>query len=1106
MITALLVLKRFFRAFLVSFLFVPFLYGQAQPKPAAGVGVRTKPHTVVYKLKSQPAGELRLAQGSTAGLQAVLQQVGAKQVLQKFPKAAPPVNARKGGGVDLSLIYEMTYSEGQTLEEIRRKLMSTGMVEYVEPLYQREPLYQPNDPASDSTRTTQSYLKLIGAYSGWAVEKGDSNIVIGILDTGFRLSHSDLKTQVKHNYDDPVDGIDNDGDGYTDNFSGWDFAEKDNNTFDDSYYVGHGTGVAGAAAAASDNGNGMSSLGFRTKFLPLKIFPSTANGSFRGYEAIVYAADKGCSIINLSWGGEGYSQYEQDIINYAVLNRDVVIVASGGNTNANLNIYPASYDNVLSVGGTDGKDVKFRDYTYSYKIDLTAPSINIYTTSFSGDNAYGGFNGTSAASPIVAGAAALVRSRFPHLNAQQVIERLRVTSDDIYNLPGNQPYLEMLGRGRLNVKRALMETTVKSVRNTLIRVAGNRIAQLNDTLALEGSFTNFLSPATNLQVKLSTTSPYVKILDDELTLGSMATMATADNRSRPFRFVVLPNAPHNMVINFRLGFTDGTYSDYQYFQIPVNPDHITLSASDLQMTVNGKGNIGYNAFNFNQGVGITYKGSNSLLFEGGLLLASDAQRVSDNVRNAYWQTDEDFATSSPIRMHYNTRQADQEIRSIMHDTYPSEQQVGVQVSQRSFAWSGDKNKDFVVLEYTVKNITPDTIKTLHAGLFADWNIGNPYINAADWDSANKMGYVYNVGEAMPYAGIKLLTSESPSYYAIDNLSGGRNTFSIADGFSAEEKYKALSGGVARQKAGMNGSGNDVSHVVGVAATKLAPNETRTIAFAIVAGDNLTELKKHAVAAQERYQFIRSGPAPLAVNDTLCAGTPVMVAPKGGKLFKFYADNAKNALLGIGPNYSIPELTQNTTLYVSNADSVFESALVPVAYTIATPEARFTIDQEKPVINRAITFQTQGKNIREWLWSFGNGETTTEPKPVYTYTEPGTYNVQLVIKDKYGCTNTTSQTIEVLQAAPTAVNEPNEGSFQVYPNPTTGLLTVSLPEDGKAPVMILTDMMGKTIQPVLRQHHQTEAIYDLSALPEGVYTARITFDKASITRKIVLLRK
>ena len=1105
MITALLVLKRFFRAFVVSFLFIPFLYGQGQPAPAAGTGMRTKPQTVVYKLKYGPAAELRLAQGATATLQTALQQVGAKEVYQKFPKALPAATARQGG-VDLSLIYEMTYAEGLTLEQVRKSLLATGMVAYVEPLYQREPLYQPNDPASDSTKTTQSYLKLIQAYSGWAVEKGDSNIVIGILDTGFRPTHSELKTQIKYNYDDPVDGIDNDGDGYTDNFAGWDFADKDNNTIDDSPYVGHGTSVAGVAAAAADNGNGLAGIGFRTKFLPLKIFPSKSNGHFGGYEAIVYAADKGCSVINLSWGGEGFSQYEQDIINYAVLNRDVVIVASGGNTNANLDIYPASYDNVLSVGGTDGKDVKFRDYTYSYKIDLTAPSVNIYTASFSNDNAYGGFNGTSAASPIVAGAAALVRSRFPYLNAQQVIERLRVTSDDIYTLPGNEAYKEMLGKGRLNVKRALKETAIKSVRNTLIKIAGDRIAQLNDTLALEATFTNFLSPTSGLQVKLTTTSPYVKILSDELTLGPMATMGTADNKARPFRFVVLPHAPHNLVVNFRLGFTDGAYSDFQYFQVPVNPDFITLNAGDLQLTLNSKGNFGYNGFNFNQGVGVNYKGSSSLLFEGGLLIASDATRVSDNVRNAYWQTDEDFTTSSPIRMHYNTRQADQEIRSAMRDTYPSEQQVGVQVSQRSFAWKGNANKDFVILEYTIKNITPDTIQTLHAGLFADWNIGNPYLNAADWDAANKMGYVYNIGEPMPYAGIKLLTTEAPSYYAIDNLAGGRSTFSIADGFSAEEKYKALSGGVARPKAGINGSGNDVSHVVGGAATKLAPSQSKTIAFAIVAGENLADLKKHAVAAQERYQFMRSGPAPLAVKDTLCAGSAVTVAPAGGKVFKFYADNAKNALLGSGPSYNIPELTQNTTLYVCNADSVFESTPVPVVYTVATPDARFTIDQEKLQINRAITFRTQGKNIREWRWSFGNGETTTEPGPVYTYTEPGIYKVQLEIRDKYGCTDTMSQTIEVLHSVPTAINYPNDSRLQVYPNPTTGLLRISLPGEGKAPVMMLTDMMGKTLTPVLKQLSQTEASYDLSGLPEGVYTARITYDQTSITRKIVLLHK
>jgi hypothetical protein len=1107
MITLWPVLKRFAASATFLFLFIPYLAAQVQPN-GPSFGAATKPHSVVYKLKASQHSPLRLANGSKAVLDAALQQVGATNAQQKFPQKTQVPHARKRA-VDLSLIYELNYKPGKSFEEVRRTLMATGMVAYVEPLYQRVPLYQPNDPASDSTKTTQSYLKLIQAYGGWAVEKGDSNIVIGVLDTGFLLTHEDIKAKVKRNIDDPIDGVDNDGDGLVDNYFGWDFADKDNDPTDDTAYKGHGAGVSGIAAGDSDNGLGISSVGFNSMFMPLKVFPSTTSGSFGGYEAIVYAADKGCSIINLSWGGEGSSQYEQDIINYAVLERDVVIVAAAGNTNANVNIYPAAYDNVLSVGGITN-DVKTKGQTYNHRIDLSAPSASVYTTTQSRINAYASATGTSYASPMVAGAAALVRSRHPFLNAQQVMERLRSTSDDIYHLAGNAPYLEMLGKGRLNVKRALKETGVKSVRCTSFGLAGNKVAQIGDTLVIHMNLTNFLDPLSALNVKLTSNSPYVRILDDEFTVGSMGTLASASNTTKPFRFIVNPDAPQNARVTFRLGFTDGSFTDFQHFQLPVNPDHITLTANNLHVTLNSKGNLGYNGYNFSQGIGITYKGSSSMLFEGGLLVATAPTRISDNVRNASWQTDNDFTILNPPRMHYNTALADQEIRGIMRDKYPAPEQAGVEVKFKGMAWASEKDSNYVILEYYIQNITPDTISTLHAGLFADWNIGDPFVNAADWDEETRMGYVYNTGYALPYAGIKVLTQTPSSYYAIDNLAGGSSTFSIADGFSTQEKYRALSGGVVRKRASGSGSGNDVSHVVGTTANKLAPGATQLVAFAILAGDNLEELKQHASAAQQHYQHLKTGPTPLAVNDTACKGSQITYTPTGGTRFKFYADTSKTKLLATGASYEIASLDQSTTLYVCNADSLFDSAIVPVSFNVAAaPEAVFSLAQEHERLQAGhlIRFRNESKHGGAWHWSFGNGDTSTHENPEYSYPLPGLYEVTLVAAGKYGCADDTfSQTIEVLQANPTAVEEATQHQFQLYPNPARGELRLTIPGGGiGTPELYMTDVIGRTVRPALRSSSQQIAVYDLSGIAEGVYVTSIVDKDKTIIRRVVVIK-
>ncbi len=194
----------------------------------------------------------------------------------------------------------------------------------------------------------QDYLKPVRAYEAWDIEKSDTAIVIGIVDTGVKFDHEDLDN-VAYNYADPVNGIDDDNDGYIDNFRGWDVANDDNDPTADS--DGHGTQVTGVSSAKTDNGAGMASSGFNSRFLPVKISETPTRYLINEYEGIIYAADHGCKIINLSWGViEGYSAFAQDVINYAVLEKDAVVVAAGGNKDGEYNYYPASYDHVPSVG------------------------------------------------------------------------------------------------------------------------------------------------------------------------------------------------------------------------------------------------------------------------------------------------------------------------------------------------------------------------------------------------------------------------------------------------------------------------------------------------------------------------------------------------------------------------------------------------------------------------------------------------------------------------------------------------------------------------------------------------------------------------------------
>ncbi|WP_299823705.1 S8 family serine peptidase [uncultured Pontibacter sp.] len=1068
------------------------------------VGANSKPYTLVYKLK-----QYQNARVSDAPLRQALQQIGAQNTKLKFPESVIPANARKSAAPEISRIYELTYSKTLSFEKAKSALLATGMVEYVEPLYERVPFHQPNDPAADSTKTTQHYLKLIGAYEAWAVEKGDTNVIIGILDTGFRLKHKDLIRKVKRNHNDPIDGVDNDGDGYIDNYEGWDFSDRDNNTFDDTQYGGHGTGVAGVAVAAANNGIGLAGVGYNVKFMPLKVF-SSASGGFSGYEAIVYAANKGCSIINLSWGGEGFSQFEQDIINYAVLEKNAVVIASGGNKAGNIDYYPASYANVLSVGGTDSKDIKFSGYTHSYNIDIAAPSRNIYTTSHASEESYGGGNGTSFGAPLVAACAALVRSKYPELNARQVMERLRVSTDYIYSLPGNEAFVDMLGSGRVNLKKAIKQQNLTSVRCTSFMLADKYPPLANTESSINADFTNYLNPTSNLEVTLSTTSPYVTIIKNKATPGSMATMETVSAGSEPtFSFSVAEDAPVNHTVVFRLTFKDGSYEDYQNYVIKINPDYLTLDVNKLKITLNSKGNLGYNGFNFNEGDGVTYNGGIPLLFEGGLMVAASKSQVSDNLRSQMWENDGDFMTSSNVRRHLNTPLATQEIRHVMHDDHqtPNEPNIGVQVKQIAYAWDSPNHQDYVVLEYLIKNTGEETLETVHAGLFADWDIGEYYQNVAGWDEETQLGYVHHVSAPLPHVGIKLLSGTDPSYYAISNMGADDDPLMIEDSFTSEEKYGTLSKGIARKSAGGQ-TGDNVSHVLGATLQNLAPGQTKTVAFAILAADDLSKLKENALAAQQKYTSFRTSNLPVALADTACLGESIKWTPEGGTVFNFYADQLKTKHLGKGASYTLENLSQQTTIYAAGADSLFESAAVPGVFSLPkTPVADFEVEKDI-YAGYPVTFTNKSINAKDWRWDYGSVQPFTEKDLTFTFDQPGTYNVKLTVSDRFYCEEVSvTKVVEVKAGNPTGLPNALTNTLQVYPNPTTGLLHLQLEGNSFTgmPKVVVSDLMGRAIH-VPVSTTSGAAVADLSGLATGVYLAHFTYEGITVVKRIVLMKR
>lgn len=852
----------------LSFLVFTALLVNAQKLYRLPNGITEKdylPKTIILKVKSNFKNICDNYSINHPQFQIIVQNIGISNLKKKFPLDKSPEREYNQTGeryADLSLIYELTYAADLPIEKAISKLLSAGILVYAEPHFLPNVTYNPNDPLANPT--DQYHLQTINAFNAWNSNKGDSSIVIGITDTGTDLTHSDLVNNIKRNLNDPIDGIDNDGDLYIDNYYGWDLGSNDN---DPSWQANaHGVHVCGVAGASTDNNTGGAGVGFNCKIMPIKIADAAGN-LIAAYEGIKYAADHGCTVVNCSWGGGGSSQYGQDIIDYATINKNCLVVAAAGNNSSQLDFFPAAYNYVLAVANTNSSDVKSSSSNFGYFVDVCSPGENIIST-WPG-NMYINQSGTSMASPVVAGAAGLIKNQFPSYNGLQLAERLKVTSDNIYG--SNAPYLNKLGTGRINLFRALNDPATPSVvfSNKTISDHNDEMFLVGDTLYITGKFTNYLDPTTALSVTVNPLSAYANTIDNTTSLGVIAMMGNKNNNADPFRFKLVGSIPLNQAIDFEVVMQDGVYLAKQYFTVRINVDYINITVNDVNTSATTNGRIGYNQDAQSQGLGFKYKNTD-LLYEAGLMIGADTTKVSDCVRGTNPSTsDFDFGNLMTISKQIPSIKSDFDTKAKISDNL-SLTPLNVQVEQNTFAWGNAPNTQFVIWEYRIKNThLTDTLKNMYAGIFADWDIdgGTFAQNRSSYDPSTKMGYCYYTAAGGKYAGIKLLTSVAPpNFYAIDNVAGGNGGVDLTTGYDSKKKYITLS--TSRLAAGVAGSGSDNINVMSTGPMTILPGQTLKIAFALLGGDSLQNLIVNANQAQITYDGVTTvSDKNLAFNET-----------------------------------------------------------------------------------------------------------------------------------------------------------------------------------------------------------------------------------------------
>lgn len=372
-------------------------------------------------------------------------------------------------------IFQIKLSTDSSIQNIIDKYTISPYIEYIESDDNGIFCSIPNDPLFNK----QWALHNTGQYNGtidadidapdaWDLEKGDSNIVIAILDTGIDYTHPDLKDNIWINNNEIADnGIDDDSNGFIDDIRGWDVHYNDNDPLDD---VGHGTECAGIAAAKPDNNIGISGVCWNCKIMSVKVGNFTHVSRTNIARGIRYAVDNGANILSMSYGFNDPSFLERDALTYAYEN-GVVLVAAAGNAGSNKKFYPAAYSKVIAVGGTDMNDSNMHVFVdppdfpgmwissnHGLWVDVSAPAVNIYTTTPTYHvffNDYGtemnytcATAGTSLSCPFVAGLVALILSKNPYLTPIEVKSVICNNSD---------PYVSdvYIGKGRINAYQAV---------------------------------------------------------------------------------------------------------------------------------------------------------------------------------------------------------------------------------------------------------------------------------------------------------------------------------------------------------------------------------------------------------------------------------------------------------------------------------------------------------------------------------------------------------------------------------------------------------------------------------------------------------------------------
>ncbi len=849
----------------------------------------------------------------------------------------------------LKQLYAASFDAGVDPAKLAAALARLPGVDYAEPRLVRRTLAIPDDPQFGNLG--QDHFAFHNFPAGWDVSQGSADVVIAIVDSGVNYAHPDLAANAWTNPGEiPDNGIDDDGNGYIDDFFGWDFwasgslfdAGQDNDPMEDA--SDHGTHVAGIAAAVTDNGIGVAGAGWNCRFMAVKAggVQSSEDAIGFGFDGILYAAVNGAQVINCSWGGLARLQHEEEMVETAVA-LGAVIIAAAGNEASEAFLYPAAYPDVLSVGNVSRPtNRRYSTSNFGYWIDVMASGVSIKSTE--SNDGYGFKTGTSMSSPIVAGVAGLLRAHQPAWPASRVRAQLRGTAVSVD--AENEPSMaHKSGNGRLDAQRALTLAIpgFRVVTAALEDAGGDRLVPGSSGF-LRLNVVNDNAPSVNAMFSVESLTAGLVVPAGGVNVGTVATDAPA---TIDIPVQLLDDVDLAQTIEFIVTMTDSAVGYSDFVKIDISDLAIaTFAVNRVETTMTSAGSIGYlDGLTGVGGVGFVPRqgeenSPGSVLFEGGLIIDADGIIV-DRVRQS-GTLSADFAPRTPFDVQIpGTVSAADGIGSFDSSAKPAAPPFDVTLE--SFAFDQPDVDQVVFLKYTIHNPSAAPLYNCFSGLFTDWDIGpNAFADSV----------AFSAGDSVMYAGVSndpTLPSVAVvpmgalySLFAVDNSHDGAEdplNFGIyhdgdtnANGFTDEEKSWALHARFDKTAIALA----DISTVCTSGPYTVPADGTVVAGFIIAYGDSVADLQTQVAAARALNVFAVSDADTLQPQNQ----RPVIAANRPTADFVVLPSATARLALDFSvtdDNRPVPDgLSMAWTTVSGPAAVVFDTGTTPATATFPAP--------------------------------------------------------------------------------------------------------------------------------------------------------------------------